>query len=296
MNPSTLYRFLIVAVFLGFTHSASGATISWAALAASATVECPGGLCLITSEEAAEGGINMASATTLVDNAQGEAFAQAALTGSAFTPTLGVRADTRGIADTLALASASGLQAYTNTGTDTTTITLALTLTTGMVSGAGADASSILFPLDATNVVYSLLDVYRTDALEFIGDDINTLTLISEPAEVSAPILYKTVDQENLSTSIEITDVAPGESFLIWAGLFAKAQGVDGFADASSTLTMELFEGLNPQDLSPIDLSQFSVASQNVGVVPLPAGVWLFLTGIGLIAGLSRRRKSQTAS
>jgi len=296
MNPSILYRFLLVAVFLGFTHSVSGATISWAALAASATVECPGGLCLITSEEAADGGGSTASATTLVDNDQGEAFAEATLMGSAFTPTLGVRADTRGIADTLALASASGLQAYTNTGTDTTTITLALTLTTGIVSGAGADPTSILFPLDASNVVFSLLDVYRTDALEFIGEDINTLELLSDPAEVTAPILYKTVGQEMLSASIEITDVAPGESFLIWAGLFAKAQGVEGFANASSTLTMELFEGLNPQDLKPIDLSQFSVASQNLGVIPLPAGVWLFLTGVGLVAGLSRRRKFSAAS
>jgi hypothetical protein len=86
--------------------------------------------------------------------------------------------------------------------------------------------------------------------------------------------------------------VGAGENFLIWAGLQSKARD-GGLADASSTFLIVIQE----TNGASVDRSMLGVTSlDSVGVVPLPAGVWLFLSGIGIIAGLSRRGKQSLPS
>jgi hypothetical protein len=59
-----------------------------------------------------------------------------------------------------------------------------------------------------------------------------------------------------------------------------------GIADAFNTFTMQF------SDNSGLT----AVGIPDVSAIPLPAGAWLFLTGIGVVAGLSRRRKALPTS
>ena len=195
------------------------------------------------------------------------------------TPTLSVFADSLSDPTSdpdLVQSSASGIQAYTST--ENRTITLDILLTTGEVSG----------PLLSTNAVVANVVVFKPGApeLTFDGDTLEEIALdpILASAHRSAG-LFATPFSSIPSASLEF-DVVAGESFLIWALLLAQSED-GGVADASSTLSMQLFD-----TGSELDENDLIIASKNVGVVPLPAGVWLFLSGIGLIVGLGSRRKA----
>ena len=285
MNVSIPFRILLLVGFLGLSHAAGAATVSWGALATSGIASCDSaGNCDVNSAADADGGSNSASASTQLGDARGNSSASATLSGVSLTPTLSVFADSfsgTGVPSNLVQSSASGIQAYTNLDI-ARRITLDLSLTTGLVEG--------LNPLG--NAVVANVAVFKPGApeLTFSGDTLEEIVLDPILATaIGAPSLLKTPLFSFTETTFEF-DVAAGESFLIWALLVAQAED-GGIADASSTLRMNLFAG--SLELGPNELD---IASQQVGVIPLPAGIWLFLSAIGLLAGLSWRRKSLTAS
>lgn len=281
MNASNLLRVLFVAVFLSVTHSAGAATISWGALATSSIIGCDETDCTVIDNTDAEGGSTSASALTLIDESRGISFAEATLSGGtltpdALTPQLRVLADANSGAN-LITSSASGIQAYTNLDI-ARTITLDLLLTTGNGGVSGSPASVL--------ATVSVFKSFVAPELTFTGDTFEDL--IIDPVlltGMSAPPLFALPGFTSPPTSFEF-DVSVGEHFLILASLVAQA-GDGGIADASSTLNIGLYEG--NQALGPKELN---IASQSMSVIPLPAGVWLFLTGVGLVAGLSRRRNT----
>jgi hypothetical protein len=81
-------------------------------------------------------------------------------------------------------------------------------------------------------------------------------------------------------TDFLVFDVAAGESFGIYADL--SAGSFKGTADAFNTLTMGF------EDDEFIDVVNVPMPP---AVVPLPAGVWLFITGMLGIFGLRRKLK-----
>ena len=85
-------------------------------------------------------------------------------------------------------------------------------------------------------------------------------------------------------------DVMPGDEFLIWASLDVEAVGAGAIADARNTLTMDFFDATG----KVIDDSSILIAEAmaDVGVVPLPAAVWLFGTALLGLVGFAKRRKA----
>lgn len=272
MKKSTRLRTLLSALFLAFSHSVTADTISigWGALATSSVTTCADVLCTSTTTISEEMGGNMNAdvSTNIIDAgipAGWESSAHAMLSDAAnsYTPSLGVRAAVENGTD-LVLSTASGIQSYTNLGGDRT-LTIDLLLTTQEVSGIASILGNVA--------------IYRTDALEFVDGDINNVALDPAIDTIGESVLSDSLGNASISFNI-----APNESFLILASLSALAIS-SGTADASNTLTMVLLENGNT-----LDLTDFAVASRSVGAVPLPAGVWLFLSGIGLVIGLTRRR------
>jgi hypothetical protein len=198
------------------------------------------------------------------------------------TPTLRALADASAGPNQV-LSTASGIQAYTNLDVDRT-ITLNLSL-------------SVLLPFTPetlanpfANAATAQVAVFLTDSITITGDDFSDIVLdpiLETP--IASDFLLASPFVSLLTTSFEFP-VEAGQDFLIWAGLQTIAED-GGTIDARNTLTVDLFEGnlaLGPD--------QLAIASEQIGVIPLPAGVWLFLTGVGLVAGLSRRRKLASAS
>jgi len=291
MKASTLFKALPVVVLLAFTHSANAVSVSWGALAFSSITDCLDAFCLslgTSSDQVADDDMT-ASVQTDLNEAGSRSFADATLSGSSFTPTLSVLADstTTNAFPNLVLASASGVQGYTNTSSGTINVIVDLNLSADHVTGFGAPGPLSLGTVSAFAVVF-----LNTASLEVTEDTLGNIFLgggfennagsaiLNAPA--GGPPPAEIPDQMD-SFSF---DVAAGENFLIWAGLQALASS-GGIGDARNTLTV---------DLRDINLDNFSIASGDVAVIPLPAGVWLFLTGIGIVAGLSRRRKSLAAS
>ena len=282
MQASIIIRLLLVTVFLGFTQAASAATVSWGALATSTITSCDDlGNCDINSLEQANGGSSSASASTLIDtDPRGTSSAEATLSGSAMTPTLRALADASAGPNQV-LSTASGIQAYTNLDVDRT-ITLNLSL-----SVLPFTPTTLVNPF--ANAATAQVAVFLADSITITGDDFSDILLdpiLQTP--IASDLLLASPFLSLLNTSFEF-DVAAGQDFLIWAGLQTIAED-GGTIDARNTLTVSLFEG--NLELGP---DQLAIASEQVGVIPLPAGVWLFLTGVGLVAGLSRRRKLPTA-
>lgn len=290
MNISNLFRWLVFALILGSANTAWAATVSWGALTTNAVADCDeAGNCDIDSVADADGGSMNASASSSISDPRGNSNASATLSGTSLTPTLSVFAES--LTDpaqdpSLVQATASGIQAYTNLDI-ARTITLDLALTTAPIVGS--------FP--GTAVIGNVV-VFKPGApeLTFEGDDILDIPL--DPlldSAIGAPSVFASSLFSSTSASFTF-DVAAGESFLIWALLVAQAEN-GGLADASNTLVTKLFEGDPINGLgAELGSDELLIASQDVGVIPLPAGAWLFLTGVTLIAGLSRRRKGLPAS
>ncbi len=285
MKSISSIQILLALLILAISSGAGAATISWGALATSVVGDCDGlGNCTFNTAEDADGGSSTASASSQITDPRGNSTANATLSGIALTPNLSVFADSLGDPTQdpdLVQSSASGIQAYTNLDI-ARTITLDLQLTTGPQGVVGNPASV----LATVSVFKSLV----APELTFSGDTFEDLLI--DPvllSGMSAPPLIALPGLTSPPTIFEF-DVAANEHFLILASLVAQA-GNGGVADASSTLTIDLREG--NQALGPDELR---IASQSTGVIPLPAGVWLFLTGVGLVGGLSWRHKGRATS
>jgi len=278
MTKLPLLRFFLIAVFIGFMNSAFAATVSFGTLAISGGIlNCPG-TCDVVENSAGGSGISDAdSEFRLPDPLTGTVVSSANSSLDqlgAFTPNLGVLADNRDGLVSASTSIAGGIQSFQNTNlVDDLLINLAISLTVDGPTGLATLGGQVV--------------VYRTDGIEITGDgsDFGLVEIIPGDPNLIDSVVFNAAGVDNFEFSI-----GPGENFLIWAGLQATAFA-GGFVDASNTLSIALSVDGNLNDTSAL-----RVASQNVGVIPLPAGIWLFLTGVGLIAGFSRRRKLSAVS
>lgn len=210
------------------------------------------------------------------------AWAEAQLSNTSYTPVLRTFANSD---DSAVEAFANGVQSYTNFG-EARELTLDLSLSAMVTPGLGgvtdAVANVAVFALSGLDTLYTGLG----SQLEGNGRDLFQDTL-GEDARARLSISGVNSYVSPVADSISFF-VGKGQSFLIWAGLQSKARN-GGLSNAGSTFLIDINES-NGDPVARADLGVTSLDS--VGVVPLPAGVWLFLTGIGLVAGLSRRRRT----
>lgn len=278
MNQSSLLRLFLIAVFIGFNNPAVAATVTFGTLATSGgIVNCPPS-CDVVENSAGGSGVSSAdSEFRLPDPLTGTVVSSANSNLDplgAFTPSLGVLVDNRGGLAFASTAIAGGIQSFQNTSAvDDLLIDLGIALTVDGPTGLASLGGQVV--------------VYRTDGIEITGDgsDFGLVEIDFGDPNLIDSVVFDAAGADNFQFLI-----GPGENFLIWAGLQATAFA-GGYLDASNTLSITLSVNGNLNDTSSL-----SIASQNVGVIPLPAGAWLFLTGIGLVAGLSRRRKLLPAS
>jgi hypothetical protein len=270
-------KFLLpmLAILLFTSGAANAAVIGWGAATTNSTASyCPSnGLCTSSQTNGdfaynGDGGDGQTSASSS-ETTYGTSNASSTLSGTSYTPTLKTyaKADDNGGAFALAM----GVQGYTYSGANKT-IMLDLSLTATIDDGSEGLAEA-----------FAKIAVIFTDQLDFYTN-FGTAVFEAAPTDsvraITQTDLRITSSSNGNSHSLSF-DVMDGDQFLVWAGLEAKAwRGAE--ADAFSTLTMMFDDpdGLAAAGTPPV-----------VGAVPLPAGAWLFFTGIAALAGLARREK-----
>ena len=176
----------------------------------------------------------------------------------------------------------AGAQGFTYSGLSNKTIDLNLILDIDLDRTASASAVA-----EADTIV----GVFFTDQLEFYTDYSTVKNEAAPPGSFrDESILQARIGQNQSVDNLMLTDslelfLQPGDQFVVWAGLTTKTT-LGGIADAFSTFTLSFSDNAG---LTAVGLPEISE-------VPLPAGVWLFLTGVGLVGGLSWRHKGRATS
>jgi hypothetical protein len=213
-----------------------------------------------------DGGAFSTTAYTSLSNAYGNGQASASLSGPTILPVLGAEGFSG--PNSLAGSSAVGMLGYTYSGATATTISLDIAL--------DGERGGTAVQLDAwvnSNVAIILGDVndFVTDYPTFIFEVVPLtpgLSILGESNLSLDPI----TGPQTKNGSIDFT-LNPGDEFFVWAGL--EAGGVrNGFGDAFNTLSMSF------SDDTGITTS----------VVPVPAAVWLFGSGLIGLIGIARRK------
>jgi len=224
------------------------------------------------------GGLNQMSAQLLDyvnPDGRGTVSASVALQGGFSIPVLKARAgsvDANGWVSAMAM----GIQGYQFTGVDGSTISLDSALT-GTVTNPGAsdvtglsvgvwlmmDDPAVVFPAAAT-----LSDLLVQVASMPVVDSFSWENLTSG-------VVDRSTTTTDVNDRLQIT-LNNGDEFYVLAALTAAADGTGSVADAFSTFQM----GFDTTDLVP------------AAVVPVPAAVWLFGSGLLGLIGTSRRKKS----
>ena len=201
-------------------------------------------------------------------------------------PVLRARADST-IDDFFVSGAALGLQAYQFTGADNTTVSLDVNLDgsvtkspnssdlTGLEVNVWIMSASTPFTFPANPVPVSDL-VAQIIADSFVaGVDPFIASMAWDAASTGTGAISRSTTStdpgDQLNFSLDNSD-----EFYLMAALSAGADGVDASALSWSTLMMEF----NTTDL------------QAASVVPLPAAVWLFGSGLLGLIGVARRKKT----
>lgn len=272
-----LTSFILVGLLSLTGGAAHGAVVGWGAATGNTTASyCPS-FCSTQNNgdfaRASDGGAGATSAASS-ESTYGFSDAEAVLSDTSFLPTL--RALGSSVAGQGAFANATGVQGYTYTG-PAQTITLDINLSATLDESAGSSARA---------EAEAQVAVIFASELDFFTDFGTAVFEAAPPGSVRGTSqLFKSTGLDQTSDSI-VFDVVPGDEFLVWAGLQAEAWR-GGVADAFSTLTLQFLDAQN--QLLDLGSAAASVAAPNP--VPLPAGAWLFLTGIGALFGFTRRRR-----
>lgn len=259
-------------IISGFFSAAHAAT--WGAEAGVNTLSpCPsfcggvGGM----FEASIDGGEFSSTAYASVNNSDGNGQASASLSGPDLLPVLGAEGFSG--PDSSASSYAVGMLGYTYAGATATTISLDI-----MLDGVAGGLSD-LDPYDSawvySNVAVILGDVndFQHDYPTFIFEVVPGNPGLSVLGESNLALDANDVPQ-TLTGSISFT-LNPGDEFFVWAGL--NAGGIrDGYGDAFSTLSMSFSDaaGITPN------------------IIPVPAAVWLFGSGLIGLIGIARRKKA----
>lgn len=274
----------------------------WGATARTDSADCTGSLfggCnifdLTLVEGDSVGGSQISSATigsasagsTTGLQGRGSAGASAQIPTSGLSvPVLLARAEST-MDDFFVSGAAMGIQAYEFTGADNTPVSLDISLDGSVTKSSN---SSNLTGLEVNVWIMS-----ANTPLTFPADPVPVSDLVAQIivdaalAGVDPLITFMAWDAASTGTGIinrSTTSTDPGEQlnfslnngdeFYLMAALSAGADGVGASALSWSTLTMEF----NTTDLRAASL------------VPLPAAVWLFCTGLLGLIGIARRKKA----
>jgi len=256
-------------IVLGLFNTAQAAT--WGAEVGVGTISpCPsfcggpGG----SSSSSSDGGEFSTSAFTSLSNTDGNGQASADLSGPTFLPVLGAEGFSG--ANSRTDSSAVGMGRYTYTGATATTISLDIALDgerggTTNPSDAWVDSDVAVILGDVNDFVthyptFIFEVVPLTPGLSILGQSNLSLDLNAGP--------------QTKTDGISFT-LNPGDEFFVWAGI--DAGGIrNGFGDAFNTLSMSF--------------------SDDTGIsstmVPIPAAVWLFGSGLLGLVGIARRKKA----
>ena len=262
--------------FFGFVSAADAALIHWGAQAGTSVADCPS-FCTSFNFGPTLGGENVAnSGISSVSEFRGDARASASLTGGLNTPVL--KAESAANPNTNgAFATAFGVQGYTYNGAGET-LTLDITLD-GLVSDPEMD------PFDTR--VYLEVVLYAPDPFGFYSDrgtldfEVGAIPL-SQPDSSEASVFLQLDHTNTTNDSGQISiDVATGDEFYIWA--FLRAESQSGLAATSA-------DAFNTGSMSFVGNPDLTAAS--AAVVPLPAAVWFFGSGLLGLIGIARRKKA----
>lgn len=258
---ATAFTCLITSGIFTSAHAATwGAEVGIATLSPCPSY-CGGGGGMFDSS--IDGGEFSTTAYTSLSNSDGNGQASASLAGSSSLPVLGAEGFSG--PDSRSDSYAVGMLGYTYTGATSTTISLDIMLE-GEAGGEGYVYSNVA-------VILGDVNDYSHDYATFIYEvvpgnpDLSVLGTSNLDLEVD-------VGQQMLMDSISFT-LDPGDEFFVWAGL--NAGGVrDGYGDAFNTLSMSFSDntGITP------------------GIVPVPAAVWLFGSGLIGLIGVARRKQA----
>jgi hypothetical protein len=162
-------------------------------------------------------------------------------------------------------ANARGIQGYTYNGADTT-----ITLDFNLHGSVGSNPSGYERNVLSTDIAV------LTGSLFGWTQDFGTLLYESfgtTLVETKSVFISSGLDQ-NVSDSITF-DVTDGLEFYVVA--FMSASSANGFADASSTLSLQF-------------QNDTGLSAAAVSAVPVPATVWLFGSGLIGLMGVARRK------
>ncbi len=309
MSFKKLLKYPAIGLITLFSIQAQAAIVGWGTASFSTVAtNCPSGSLCSTQNNGqfirdSEVNPNVTSASSEVDIPEGLTSGNATLDGGNFTPLLTGYALSKSVGgfpdNSGAFSTSIGAQGYTYSG-PAQNLEIDLTLSAILDENGAADS---LARAQARVVVFTGPDVdkvpFFTDLGTYLFEELPGTTPALDVSFIQSPILSVNVNSTRLllrdTETLVIEDVVPGQEFLVWASLSTNAYR-EGEADARNTFTLEFFNetppGTLPGDRVPLSansLGAISVASPNP--VPLPAGAWLFLTGIGAIYGFSRRRK-----
>lgn len=276
----------IVAIGLLWVGQTQAVTLTqWGTSASASSADCTFLICsksnfLFTNpilDGPSDGGLNQTSAELLDyinPEGRGTVSASVALQGGLSIPVLKAKAesvDANGWVSGLAM----GIQGYQFTGSDSTTISLDSTLTGSVTNTRGSDVTGLSVG------VWLMLDdpAFMFPAANTLSDLLLQITLMPVVDSFSWEDLSTgPVDRSTTTTDpldqLQIT-LNNGDEFYVLAALTAAADGKGAVADAFSTFEM----GFDTTQLVP------------AAVVPVPAAIWLFGSGLLGIIGVARRKK-----
>jgi len=199
--------------------------------------------------------------------------AQSTLDGASFTPVLSARSSQslNNVPGSLAFGYALGMQSYTYTGTGPKTYTLNIAL-----NGAISGDASVRAQVDLRTNISTFAEILAggSDCTNASPGSINLRNLPAVVCGTDFGSSDLVISSGNTSLFDElIFTLNEGDTFILLAQLNATSYPF-GSADASNAFTM------NFDDDSNLVLSS----------VPLPAPVWLFVSGLIALASIKLRK------
>lgn len=273
---NTRFKSLVVTALLSISYISDAALIFGTTAGTSVADDCPS-FCtdFIFGPSLGGEGVTI-TGTSSVAAPFGNASASAELTGGLNTPVLKAKSEANPTLNG-AFATAFGVQGYTYNG-PSGTISLDISLD-GNVTDFDSD------PTD-TSVFFEVV-LYEIESFAFFTDrgsldfELGATPLVQNDIDLSEASVQLQLDFLN-PTSVfgEISiDVETGDEFYIWAFLRAESQsGLNrASADAFNTGFIEFLD--NPD-----------LVAASTSVVPVPASVWLFASGLVGLVTFARRK------